>query len=102
MGNALPAGQVAARRSVPTTFATPPSGAPVWQFPAPAAKLLTLAQTAPQSPAAMPVEAKRLFRPDVLRSHLSGFRLPAVDSAKLDHWAREIAPGNIAPRIRTA
>jgi hypothetical protein len=43
----------------------------------------------------MPVEAKRLFRPDVLRSHLSGFRLPPVDTAKLDHWAREISSGRI-------
>ena len=31
----------------------------------------------------VPVESKPLFRPDVLRSHLSGFELPAVDSAKL-------------------
>jgi hypothetical protein len=35
----------------------------------------------------MPVEAKPLFRPDVLRSHLSGFSLPSVDAAKLEHWA---------------
>ncbi len=25
----------------------------------------------------MPIEAKPLFRPDVLRSHLAGFELPA-------------------------
>jgi len=50
----------------------------------------------------MPVEAKRLFRPDVLRSHLSGFRLPTVDTTKLDHWAREIISGQIAPSIKTA
>jgi hypothetical protein len=43
----------------------------------------------------MPVEAKPLFRPDVLRSHLSGFRLPAVDSAKLSHWASEISSGRV-------
>ncbi|HEX3656564.1 MAG TPA: hypothetical protein VHV55_12185, partial [Pirellulales bacterium] len=43
----------------------------------------------------MPVEAKPLFRPDVLRSHLSGFQLPAVDSAKLNHWAGEITSGRL-------
>src|SRR5438270_888362 len=43
----------------------------------------------------MPVEAKPLFRPDVLRSHLSGFQLPALDSAKLTHWAGEIASGRL-------
>jgi hypothetical protein len=43
----------------------------------------------------MPVEAKPLFRPDVLRSHLSGFQLPAVDSSILDHWATEISSGRV-------
>jgi Eco57I restriction-modification methylase/Putative RNA methylase family UPF0020 len=43
----------------------------------------------------MPVEAKPLFRPDVLRSHLSGFQLPAIDSAKLNHWASEITSGRV-------
>ena len=42
----------------------------------------------------MPVEAKPLFRPDVLRSHLAGFELPPhveVVGPKLDHWAGLIA-----------
>src|SRR5258708_7580232 len=42
----------------------------------------------------MPVEAKPLFRPDVLRSHLSGFQLPErVEGIrpKLEHWAGLIA-----------
>jgi hypothetical protein len=43
----------------------------------------------------MPVEAKPLFRPEVLRSHLSGFQLPAVDSGKLNHWASEISSGRV-------
>lgn len=43
----------------------------------------------------MPVEAKPLFRPDVLRSHLSGFQVPAVDAAKLNHWASEISSGRV-------
>ncbi|MCO6047957.1 type I restriction enzyme HsdR N-terminal domain-containing protein [Aeoliella sp. ICT_H6.2] len=43
----------------------------------------------------MPVEAKPLFRPDVLRSHLSGFELPEIDSAKIDHWADEISSGRV-------
>ena len=43
----------------------------------------------------MPVEAKPLFRPDVLRSHLSGFSVPTVDSARLEHWAELIASGRI-------
>jgi hypothetical protein len=43
----------------------------------------------------MPVEAKPLFRPDVLRSHLSGFSLPSVDAAKLEHWADLIATGRL-------
>jgi hypothetical protein len=43
----------------------------------------------------MPVEAKPLFRPDVLRSHLSGFSLPSVDAAKLEHWAGLIATGRL-------
>lgn len=43
----------------------------------------------------MPVEAKPLFRPDVLRSHLSGFQMPAVDTARLSHWASEISSGRV-------
>ena len=43
----------------------------------------------------MPVEAKPLFRPDVLRSHLAGYALPAVDSAKIKHWADLIATGRL-------
>jgi hypothetical protein len=43
----------------------------------------------------VPVEAKPLFRPDVLRSHLSGFAMPAVDASKLGHWASLIASGRI-------
>jgi len=43
----------------------------------------------------MPVEAKPLFRPDVLRSHLSGFQVPAMDTSKLTHWAKEISTGRI-------
>lgn len=43
----------------------------------------------------MPVEAKPLFRPDVLREHLAGFTMPAVDTAKLAHWASEIKSGRI-------
>jgi hypothetical protein len=43
----------------------------------------------------MPVEAKPLFRPDVLRSHLSGFPSPAVNAAKLDYWASEISSGRV-------
>ncbi|MEX0978568.1 MAG: hypothetical protein WDZ48_06940, partial [Pirellulales bacterium] len=43
----------------------------------------------------MPVEAKPLFRPDVLRSHLSGFQMPVVDAAKLAHWASEISSGRV-------
>ncbi|MGE5191833.1 MAG: Eco57I restriction-modification methylase domain-containing protein [Deltaproteobacteria bacterium] len=43
----------------------------------------------------MPVEAKPLFRPDVLRTHLAGFSLPPVDSAKLEHWADLIASRRI-------
>jgi len=42
----------------------------------------------------VPVEAKPLFRPDVLRAHLAGFQLPAHVEAvrpKLDHWAGLIA-----------
>ena len=38
----------------------------------------------------MPIEAKPLFRPDVLRTHLEGFALPChVDEfrPKLKHWA---------------
>lgn len=43
----------------------------------------------------MPVEAKPLFRPDVLRSHIAGFQMPAVDAAKLSHWAGEISSGRL-------
>ncbi len=43
----------------------------------------------------MPVEAKPLFRPDVLRSHLSGFQLPDVDLAMLRDWASRIASGRL-------
>ena len=46
----------------------------------------------------MPVEAKPLFRPDVLRSHLSGFELPEHVECirpKLDHWAGLIASRRI-------
>ena len=43
----------------------------------------------------MPVEAKPLFRPDVLRSHLESFPLPSVDTAKLSHWANLIATGRV-------
>lgn len=44
----------------------------------------------------MPIEAKPLFRPDVLRTHLEGFELPShVDAfrPKLKHWADLIASG---------
>jgi len=43
----------------------------------------------------MPVEAKPLFRPDVLRSHLSGFKPPKINTAKLRHWAGEISSGKV-------
>jgi hypothetical protein len=46
----------------------------------------------------VPVEAKPLFRPDVLRSHLAGFQLPAHVEAvrpKLNHWAGLIATRRI-------
>ncbi|WP_425615271.1 N-6 DNA methylase [Anatilimnocola sp. NA78] len=43
----------------------------------------------------MPVEAKPLFRPDVLRSHLSGFQLPPLQRNKLQHWADEISSGRV-------
>ena len=44
----------------------------------------------------MPIEAKPLFRPDVLRTHLAGFELPAhVDAfrPKLAHWADLLSSG---------
>ncbi|MCG8583202.1 MAG: hypothetical protein MI757_00630, partial [Pirellulales bacterium] len=44
----------------------------------------------------MPVEAKPLFRPDVLRPHLEGFQMPAHIAdfrEKLDHWAKLIESG---------
>ncbi|MBI3839255.1 MAG: hypothetical protein HY288_15155, partial [Planctomycetia bacterium] len=43
----------------------------------------------------MPVEAKPLFRPDVLRLHLSGFYLPPVDSTMLTRWAELISTSRI-------
>jgi hypothetical protein len=46
----------------------------------------------------VPVEAKPLFRPDVLRSHQSGFQLPDRVEAirpRLDHWAGLIASRRI-------
>lgn len=43
----------------------------------------------------MPIAAKPLFRPDVLRAHLSDFAMPVVDSAMLAHWAAEISSGRI-------
>ncbi|NUQ66013.1 MAG: hypothetical protein HUU20_26430 [Pirellulales bacterium] len=46
----------------------------------------------------MPVERKPLFRPDVLRVHLAGFRLPAnVESCRpnLQRWAELVASGHI-------
>ena len=42
----------------------------------------------------MPIEAKPLFRPDVLRTHLAAFELPARIDAfrpKLKHWANLLA-----------
>jgi hypothetical protein len=44
----------------------------------------------------MPVEAKPLFRPDVLRTHLAAFSLPGhVDAfrPKLAHWAELFSSG---------
>jgi len=44
----------------------------------------------------MPVEAKPLFRPDVLRARLAGFALPGHVEAfrpKLAHWAELLASG---------
>ncbi len=38
----------------------------------------------------MPVEAKPLFRPDVLRTYLSAFKLPEIDRSILQRWADEI------------
>ena len=35
----------------------------------------------------MPIAARPLFRPDVLRAHLSDFVMPVVDSAMLAHSA---------------
>jgi hypothetical protein len=43
----------------------------------------------------VPVDAKPLFRPDVLRSHLAGFRLPELDVSKLTHWAGLISSGRL-------
>ncbi|MDZ4782264.1 MAG: N-6 DNA methylase [Planctomycetia bacterium] len=43
----------------------------------------------------MPVDAKPLFRPDVLRSHLADFKLPSFDSTKLNHWAGLISSGRL-------
>ena len=44
----------------------------------------------------MPVDAKPLFRPDVLRGHLAGFQLPdCVDACRptLAHWADLLGSG---------
>ena len=44
----------------------------------------------------MPVEAKPLFRPDVLRRHLSAFQISEHVSAfqpKLEHWAELFSSG---------
>jgi hypothetical protein len=44
----------------------------------------------------VPIEAKSLFRPDVLRNHLEGFDLPAHLDAfrpKLPHWANLLSSG---------
>lgn len=45
----------------------------------------------------MPVEAKPLFRPDVLRAHLQGFASPTVDTVrpKLVQWAELIRSGRV-------
>ena len=43
----------------------------------------------------MPLEVKPLFCPDVLRPNLSNFDMPAIDTAKLDHWAGEISSGRV-------
>lgn len=46
----------------------------------------------------MPVEAKPLFRSDVLRGHLDGFALPPhVDPLRerISHWANLIASGRL-------
>jgi len=39
----------------------------------------------------VPVEAKPLFRPDVLRAHIANFDPPAIHAARLAHWADLIA-----------
>jgi hypothetical protein len=41
------------------------------------------------------VEAKPLFRPDMLRSHLSGWQMAGFDLAKLAHWSSEISSGRV-------
>ncbi|HEY3319892.1 MAG TPA: hypothetical protein VGP72_05385 [Planctomycetota bacterium] len=47
----------------------------------------------------MPVEVKPLFRPDVLRSHLSAFRMPgrlgngSALRNKVAHWAELVSSG---------
>ncbi len=51
----------------------------------------------------MPVERKPLFRPDVVRAHLAGFRLPAeVEDCResLEHWAKlsRVGTGGIRTR----
>ena len=40
----------------------------------------------------MPVDAKPLFRPDVLRPHVNAYTLPHVEQfrPKLEHWAELI------------
>ena len=58
----------------------------------------------------MPVEAKPLFRPDVLRARLAGFALPAhVDAFRLEHHlsdlvnaAYHLTPDEIALLWQTA
>ena len=46
----------------------------------------------------MAIKAKPLFRPDVLRTHLAAFQLPArADGCrpKLEHWAEMLASGRV-------
>lgn len=41
----------------------------------------------------MPVEAKPLFRPEVIRTHLPGVRLPEGAKATVAKWATMFASG---------
>jgi len=41
----------------------------------------------------VPVEAKPLFRPEVIRPHLAGFRLPANASATMARWGDMLSTG---------